>query len=208
MAKSPKKRTTKKPARASASVSFADDDEFRDEDSDVIMEDEGSESDSTDLSKFMEEIQKRQAKKSSKLSVEFENQKKTLYASARAQAREMSREGVAYLENLKPTLLDMRKDETTFEKYFTQIAPSFKNQEDVIDSLYQVYPSGEDLFLRRAQTIDNSKGMLRKNPAKREKALRQFLENARQEVDRSRQNEIEATDASRYIKHLKGLLLS
>ncbi|KAJ3927922.1 MAG: hypothetical protein NXY57DRAFT_1023441 [Lentinula lateritia] len=162
---------------------------------------------SLELGKFMEELQKRQAKKTTLLSTAFDNQKKATYDSARKQAKETSREGLGYLEDLKVMLLELKKDETPFKRYSHEVDPLWKNRETSLASLYELYPSVvDDLFVRRAQVIDDASGMIRINPSKREKALRSFLENARREVDRSRQKEIEATDASKLIKHYKALL--
>ncbi|KAJ4475684.1 hypothetical protein J3R30DRAFT_581260 [Lentinula aciculospora] len=163
---------------------------------------------SLDLGKFMKEIQKRQTKKSTILSTAFDNQKKALYGSARKQAKGMSQEGLAYLENLKATLLELKKDEIPVQKYVNEIDPLWKNRETSLASLYELYPSAvDDLFVRRAQVINDASGLLRTNPSKREKALRSFLQNARRELDRSKQREIDATDASKLIKHYKALLL-
>ncbi|KAJ3824917.1 hypothetical protein F5880DRAFT_1556395 [Lentinula raphanica] len=157
----------------------------------------------------MKEMQKRQAKKTTILSGAFENEKKALYSSARKQAKEMGQEGLVYLDNLKASVLDLKKEEIPFMKYLNEIEPLWKDREASLASLYELYPSAiDDLFVRRSQVIDDASGMLRTNPSKREKALRSFLENARRELDRSRQNEINATDASKLIKHYKALLLT
>ncbi|KAJ3864430.1 hypothetical protein EV359DRAFT_22157, partial [Lentinula novae-zelandiae] len=133
----------------------------------------------------------RQAKKTTLLSTAFDNQKKATYDSARKQAKETSREGLGYLEDLKVMLLELKKDETPFKRYSHEVDPLWKNRETSLASLYELYPSVvDDLFVRRAQVIDDASGMIRINPSKREKALRSFLENARREVDRSRQKEI------------------
>ncbi|KAJ4482757.1 hypothetical protein C8J55DRAFT_548776 [Lentinula edodes] len=162
---------------------------------------------SLELGKFMQELQKRQAKKTTLLSTAFDNQKKATYDSARKQAKETSQEGLGYLEDLRVMLLELKKDEIPFKKYSHEVDPLWKNRETSLASLYDLYPSVvDDLFVRRAQVIDDASGMIRINPSKREKALRSFLENARREVDRSRQKEIEATDASKLIKHYKALL--
>ncbi|KAJ3970042.1 hypothetical protein EV361DRAFT_950927 [Lentinula raphanica] len=181
-------------------------------DNDEDDEDAQKDSDNDlDLDKFMKEMQKRQAKKTTILSGAFENEKKALYSSARKQAKEMSQEGLVYLDNLKASVLDLKKEEIPFMKYLNEIEPLWKDREASLASLYELYPSAiDDLFVRRSQVIDDASGMLavRTNPSKREKALRSFLENARRELDRSRQNEIDATDASKLIKHYKALLLT
>ncbi|KAE9409757.1 hypothetical protein BT96DRAFT_534454 [Gymnopus androsaceus JB14] len=155
----------------------------------------------------MHEIQKRQAKKTSMLSAAFDNQKKALYASARKQAKEMSREGVAYLENLKSTLLDMRKDEVPFKSYLNEVTPLWQNREAPLSTLYDNYQSDmNDLFVRRSQATNDASGMIRANPERREKSLRQHMANARKELDRCHEKEIESTDASKLVKHYKALL--
>ncbi|KAJ3878858.1 hypothetical protein F5051DRAFT_327040, partial [Lentinula edodes] len=142
----------------------------------------------------------RQAKKTTLLSTAFDNQKKATYDSARKQAKETSQEGLGYLEDLRVMLLELKKDEIPFKKYSHEVDPLWKNRETSLASLYDLYPSVvDDLFVRRAQVIDDASGMIRINPSKREKALRSFLENARREVDRSRQKEIVGICVSFFI---------
>ncbi|KAJ3734041.1 hypothetical protein DFJ43DRAFT_1065831 [Lentinula guzmanii] len=216
MAKSsskPPPSTTKRPMRTSAPVSFTNERSSEEPQHIAASDDdddaENGKDDDLDLDEFMEKFQKRQAKKTTILSSAFDNQKKGLYGSARKQAKDMSQEGLVYLENLKATLIELKKDEIPFMKYLNEVEPLWKNREPSLTSLYELYPSAiDDLFVRRAQTIDDASGMLRTNPSKRERALRSFLENARSELDRSRQNEMDATDASKLIKHYKALLLA
>ncbi|KIK58254.1 hypothetical protein GYMLUDRAFT_701211 [Collybiopsis luxurians FD-317 M1] len=221
MAKTPKKPNaqapgSKRPARSCALVSFTtndnDSDNIQNDSDEIIDSDEEKREKEVDvglsLGKFMQEIQKRQAKKNSIMSTAFDNQKKALYADIRKQAKEMSQEGVLHIENLKATLLEPLRERVPFEWYLNQLAPLWKDREASLASLYNIYPTGiNDLFLRRSQAMDDASGMLRTNPSRREKALRHFLEDARQELDRSRQNEINAADASKLIKHYKALLL-
>ncbi|KAF8823792.1 uncharacterized protein C8R40DRAFT_1099079 [Lentinula edodes] len=219
MVKTPKSNTAqtssaKRPTRTSAPVSFANESNSEDtrwEGPDTVTREredvEYESDDGLELGKFMQELQKRQAKKTTLLSTAFDNQKKATYDSARKQAKETSQEGLGYLEDLRVMLLELKKDEIPFKKYSHEVDPLWKNRETSLASLYDLYPSVvDDLFVRRAQVIDDASGMIRINPSKREKALRSFLENARREVDRSRQKEIEATDASKLIKHYKALL--
>ncbi|KAF5387482.1 hypothetical protein D9757_006559 [Collybiopsis confluens] len=229
MARTPKQQSTqasssKRPARSSAHVSFAnedDSDDIQNYDSDVFMNDDDDKEEveneadfGLSLGQFMQEIQKRKAKKNAIMSSAFENQKKALYTDIRKQAKEMSQEGVLYIENLKASLLDTLKDQVSFDRYLneasrlillTMLCAAIKIS---LASLYDAYPTGiDDLFIRRSQAMDDASGMLRTNPTRREKALRRFLEDARLELDRSRQNEINATDASKLIKRYKALLL-
>ncbi|GAW08600.1 hypothetical protein LENED_010668 [Lentinula edodes] len=216
MVKTPKSNTaqtssTKRPTRTSAPVSFANESNSEDtrwEGPDTVTREredvEYESDDGLELGKFMQELQ---TKKTTLLSTAFDNQKKATYDSARKQAKETSQEGLGYLEDLRVMLLKLKKDEIPFKKYSHEVDPLWKNRETSLASLYDLYPSVvDDLFVRRAQVIDDASGMIRINPSKREKALRSFLENARREVDRSRQKEIEATDASKLIKHYKALL--
>ncbi|KAK7034076.1 hypothetical protein VNI00_012507 [Paramarasmius palmivorus] len=198
--------------RPSAAVSFVDDNE------DNFMEEAGLEDDkaryddediASDMSKFLQDLRKRQAKKNSASNTAFENQKKAIYAAGRARAQEISRDGIAYLENLKASLLDMRKNEKSYDRYTNDVIPMWNEQDEAVKSLIDSYETAMDnLFPKRAEAIALAAEQLESNPARREHQLKSFLAKAHDEVVRSRQNERIATDASKLIKNVKALLLS
>ncbi|KAK7467454.1 hypothetical protein VKT23_004507 [Stygiomarasmius scandens] len=234
MAKAPsksiliKRNSGPRPSRSTAPVSFVDD---RVDSDDEIQNDDGeneegqSEGEDMDVGKLLQEIQKRQAKKTSLVSAAFENQKKALFANARQKTKDMSRDGIVYLENIKPSILVMRENEISYERHLEQIRALMDAQDvwtvylprsalsDIpqaaVENLFQLYPPIIDgLFVKRSDVIEEESQMLKNNPTRRQKALNQSLQNAHDQVEQSHQSKMAATDASKLIKHYKALLLS
>ncbi|THU88593.1 hypothetical protein K435DRAFT_307500 [Dendrothele bispora CBS 962.96] len=199
-----------RPTRLTAPVSFAN----KNVDSDIEIveikkEDDPSDDEDIDLSKLLQEIQKRQSKKTSLVSAAYENQKKALYSNARQKAKDMSRDGTVYLENIKPSVLAMRENETSYERELEQFRAFWDAQDAAAASLFGLYPPIiDEVFTKRSEMIDDASRMIKLNPGKRQKALNRFLQNAHDQVEQSRQNKMVATDASELIKHYKALLLS
>ncbi|KAF5373838.1 hypothetical protein D9758_000827 [Tetrapyrgos nigripes] len=214
MAKTPNKSSlaTRKGAASRSRktpVTFADENTDSEEMRNEEKADEQSEDEDMNVNKLLQEIQKRQAKKTSLVSAAFENQKKALYANARQKAKDMSQDGTVYLEKLKHSILSMRESEVSYDRHLQEFRGLWDAQDAAATKLFGLYPPIiDDLFVRRAETIDEASKMLKLNPAKRQKALNQFLCNAHDQVEQSHQNKMVATDASKLIKHYKALLLS
>ncbi|KAK0463794.1 uncharacterized protein EV420DRAFT_1729367 [Desarmillaria tabescens] len=213
MPRTPKAR----PTRLTAPTSFVnensdDDDSFgftgasrsrRQDDDDI----ENSDDDAKSMAKFLQAYKKQQAKKNSARSVAFDGQKKALYALARKTAEETSRDGVAYLEELKAQVTVMKQQEISYEKYTKGLDQFGEDSNEALVKLLEICPPvKDDLFVRRRQALEAAGEMLKSNPSRKEQALQQFLRNAHGQVKKSRQNEELATDASKLIKHYKDLL--
>ncbi|KAK0211057.1 hypothetical protein DFS33DRAFT_1379020 [Desarmillaria ectypa] len=159
------------------------------------------------MAKFLQEYKRQQAKKNSARSVAFDGQKKVLYASARKTAEEISGDGVAYLEEMKAQVMVTKQQEISYEKYTNGLDQLGEDSNEALVKLLEICPTvKEDLFVRRRQALEAAGEMLKSNPSRKEQALRQFLRNAHGQVNKSRQNEKLATDASKLIKHYKDLL--
>ncbi|KAK7038058.1 hypothetical protein R3P38DRAFT_2904177 [Favolaschia claudopus] len=220
MARTPKRSTKRQSARStrpSGSVSFnlKNDDDFdpvqdedMPEDEDIAMED-GSEDSAEMLNRFLTEYKKRESKKITARATAFQNQKKALYSSARQGAKELARDGIACLEEGRAKILALKEQEIKADKFSTEIVPLWHGLEDSVRILLAKYPAGiEDLFPRRSNTINAASEMLRANPGNRADALAECVEAADAQLHQSKQDEINAADASRLIKHYKNLLLS
>ncbi|KAG7448128.1 uncharacterized protein BT62DRAFT_992994 [Guyanagaster necrorhizus] len=212
MPRTPKARQTRLTAPTSFVNENSDDDSFgfteasrsrRQEDDNI----ENSDDDAKTMAKFLQEYKKQRAKKNSARSVAFDGQKKALYASARKTAEEISRDGIAYLEEMKAQVMNMKQQEISYEKYTNGLSQLGEDSNEALIKLLAIYPLvKEDLFVRRRQALEIAGKMLKSNPSKKEQALQQFLRNAHGQVEKSRQNEKLATDASKLIKHYKDLL--
>ncbi|KAK0483996.1 hypothetical protein IW261DRAFT_1606057 [Armillaria novae-zelandiae] len=214
MPRTPKTR----PARVTAPTSFVnensddDDDSFgftgasrsrRHDDDDI----ENSDDDAKTMAKFLQEYKKQQAKKTSARSAAFDGQKKALFASARKTVEETSRDGVAYLEELKVQTMIAKQQEISYEKYTNGLDSLGDDSNEAFAKWLEMCPTAkEDLFVRRLQALDAAGKMLKSNPSKREQALERCRRNAHAQVRKSEEKEKLATDASRLIKHYKDLL--
>ncbi|KAJ7074123.1 hypothetical protein C8F01DRAFT_1242394 [Mycena amicta] len=213
MARTPKttiKRPTTRPTRTTASVSFKDDDVEEFEDEQIEDEDDagGSEDSAEMLSRFLAEYKKKEAKKASARSAAFQNQKKALYASARKLAQDLSREGIAALEEGKAKIQALKREELAADKFSKDIVPLWQNVEDATDALLASYPLGvEHLFPRRSKAINSASEMLSDIPAERRQILQDSLEAANAQMYQAQLNEKNARDASALIKRYKALLL-
>ncbi|KAG6868818.1 hypothetical protein C0993_009700 [Termitomyces sp. T159_Od127] len=160
-----------------------------------------------DISTILREHHERQAKKASARASAFQMQKKAIYVAARKVAQDVSRAGVAHLERAMTRIQELRNEEMLPEKAFADFAQLLRVQEEASISLLSVYSSFvNDLAARRSKEVNAASEMQRRNPSRREAALRDFSKNARARVEEVRQNEKVATDASELIKHYKNLL--
>ncbi|EEB98478.1 hypothetical protein MPER_02003, partial [Moniliophthora perniciosa FA553] len=133
----------------------------------------------------------RQAKKNSIVNTAFENQKKAIYAAGRSRAQEISRDGIAYLENLKASLLAVKKDDVSYEQYVSGIIPMWNEQDESVKNLVTSCDGPiENLFPKRAEAIALAEEQLNSNPAQREQSLKASLATAHDELERSRKNEM------------------
>ncbi|KAF8205799.1 hypothetical protein K438DRAFT_1964215 [Mycena galopus ATCC 62051] len=228
--KNPTGRQSTRPTRASAAVSFKNEDDFdpvRDdealEDEDVDM-DGGSEDSAEMLNRFLSEYKKREAKKITARAAAFQTQKKALYASARQAAKDLARDGMACLEEGKAKILALKSEEVRASKFSEDVVPLWHGVDDSVKALLAAYPTGvEDLFPRRSNAINNASEMLRTNQRIRKDALDECVETANSQLDQSKEDERvrfsksypvhwtnprpqNAVDASRLIKHYKNLL--
>ncbi|KAJ8087991.1 hypothetical protein PM082_013542 [Marasmius tenuissimus] len=194
--------------RTQASVSIKEEDEIISlRDLEYSQRQHEEEDLASDMSKFLQEFRQRQAKKSTMVNAAFENQKKALYAASRKRAQEVSRNGIQHLENLRTSLLDLRKHERSYERCVSDVIPLWHDQDAMINKLLESYDNPLDnLFPRRAEIFAASEQMIKENPARREKALKSFLSKAHEQLEESRKQEMAATDASCLIKHYKALL--
>ncbi|KAF9019394.1 hypothetical protein BDZ89DRAFT_1139364 [Hymenopellis radicata] len=225
MVRSPKNA---RPSRVSAPISFANENSDDDDESNFDLFNQKpktarkqppppepevtqmDDSDSDGVQKFFQEYKKQQAKKLSARSAALENHKKALYVSGRKLAEELSKNGIATLEGLKSNIFALRQRELSYEDVSKDLddmearAASY----ECVQAVLQIYPPLiEDLFQRRAESIEAASAMIQGNQARRKQALEQFLRNAHAQVEQSRNNERLATDATNLIRHYKSLLL-
>ncbi|KAF8077715.1 hypothetical protein FPV67DRAFT_1662514 [Lyophyllum atratum] len=210
MVKSPKRpppRQSSRPVRVAAPVRFEleNDEEIFDEIQSAA--DDAQPQFEGDVTRILKEHHEYQAKKTSARSTTFQTQKKAIYAAARKNAQEVATSGIAYLENARAKIQELKGREVSHEKVFSNFQQLCVAQEESIDSLLSVYsPLLDELAPRRSDQANAASEMVRKNPIRREAALKKFSKNARAHVEEARENERAATDASALIKHYKNLL--
>ncbi|KAF8913518.1 hypothetical protein CPB85DRAFT_553520 [Mucidula mucida] len=130
------------------------------------------------------------AKKLSARSAALENQKKALYVSGRKMAEEMSKNGTTYLQGLKSNIFALRQQELSFEDASKDLDALEAASDESIQAVLQIYPPIiEDLFQRRADSIEAASAMIQGNQARRKQGLDEFLRNAHAQVEQSRNNE-------------------
>ncbi|GLB34719.1 hypothetical protein LshimejAT787_0202840 [Lyophyllum shimeji] len=160
-----------------------------------------------DVTLILKELHDRQARKASARSMAFQAQKKAIYAAARKTGQEISRSGIAYLEKVRAEIQELNAQEVSHEQFISDFQRLCVAQEESIESVLSEFPPLlDELAPRRANQANTASEMLRKNPARRELALKTFCKNARAHVEEARENERVATDASALIKHYKNLL--
>ncbi|KAF7295446.1 hypothetical protein MIND_01084400 [Mycena indigotica] len=202
MARTPKAATKRSATRPTVSFKDTDDIELFDE------EDLGGSEDSAEmLNRFLDEYKKKEAKKATARSAAFQNQKKSLYEAARKLARDISREGIASLEEGRAKIQALKGEELAADKFSEDIIPLWQSVEDASEAVLASYPQGiQDLFPRRSKTINTASEMLTEIPTERKQMLQNSLDAANEQMYQSQRDEKLARDASALIKRYKALL--
>ncbi|KAF9265699.1 hypothetical protein L218DRAFT_859778, partial [Marasmius fiardii PR-910] len=132
----------------------------------------------------------RRTKKSTMATTAFESQKKAIYTSGRKLAQEVVRDALQHFNNLEATLLELKNQQWTYEQYVAEVIPLWLEQDAVINKLLESYDRPmDDVFPKRAALIASAENLLSENPARREKALKEVLCKAHEQLEESRKSE-------------------
>ncbi|CAL1705585.1 unnamed protein product [Somion occarium] len=210
----PAPATRTRVSRARAKVAFREADSFAEsidenqEDIDVEDEDGGDEDQMLDMINMLKEFQKRKASASSSRNAAFQNKKNSLYADARKNAELVVTEGIAYVEQFRTRIAELRANEVPRDQHLKQLTTIMKSLDEPVREVLNVYPNlFQDLSRRRAGEINETSAMLESHIVERQYSRRKMIKNAKVRMDDGLEQQKLATDASALIKHYKALLL-
>ncbi|KAI0075267.1 hypothetical protein K474DRAFT_1600134, partial [Panus rudis PR-1116 ss-1] len=148
------------------------------------------------------------ASSASARSTAFQSKKNALYAEARSNADLSVKEGVAYLEQFRARIAEMKAQEVPRQYYPKSISSAVRNLnvcalQHIMDT-YKV--AFEELSPSRAEEINESSAMLESHASERQQSRRRIIKNAKTRMNDDLERQRLATDASVLIKHYKALL--
>ncbi|TFK54623.1 hypothetical protein OE88DRAFT_1653027 [Heliocybe sulcata] len=203
------KPMTRRNKTSTAAVTNDDEDIMHVEEAGDIEEDAGGDDSVGDMLTMLQELQKRKAAKSSTGSAVFQSQKKSMYAEARRNGDLVVQEGVAYIQQCKEQLKELKSQESSYDIVFPELMQMWKAHDEAVHSLLSLYPPFfDDLSQRRSEEIDAASSMLEAHEEERVKSRRRLMKKAKARLDEGLENQKIATDASALIKHYKSLLRS
>ncbi|GJE87095.1 hypothetical protein PsYK624_031780 [Phanerochaete sordida] len=156
----------------------------------------------------LKQFQKRKTTKHTARSAAFLAKKDALFAEARRNAENAVKEGVAYIEQYRAKIADLRAREVSHDACLKDMS-LFSDREAAIKAVLAAFPPLlDDLSHRRAEAINGTSEMLEAHSAERHQSRRRLIKQAKARIDEEQENQRVATDASALIKHYKALLLS
>ncbi|KAK7693982.1 hypothetical protein QCA50_003557 [Cerrena zonata] len=204
-----------KPRRAQAKVAFRKVDSIVDSadednnDMDIDGEDSGGDEQMLEMITLLKDFQKRKASVSSARNAAFQSKKNALYEDARKNAQSVVTEGVAYVDQFKTRIAEMKANELSKEQHVKQLSSIMKSLDEPLKEALRVYKGlFEDLSRCRAHEINETSAMLEAHVLERQYSRRRMIKHAKARMDDGLEQQKLATDASNLIKHYKALLRS
>lgn len=169
---------------------------------------EDEQRDMLEMLAVLQQFQKRKSGRGSARSAAFHAKKDALFAEARKNAENAVAEGVAYIEQYRTKIAELRAREAAQDTCLKD-ASLFSPREDAVKAVLAAFPPLlDDLSHRRAEAINGTSEMLESHSIERHQSRRRLIKRAKARIDEEQENQRVATDASALIKHYKALLLS
>ncbi|KAH8099526.1 hypothetical protein BXZ70DRAFT_232287 [Cristinia sonorae] len=153
-------------------------------------------------------FQKRKANKTSARTTAFQSKKQAIYNDARKHADTAIAEGVAYIEQYKKTVMELKAQEISADQQMQDVLAMTVPLDDAVEALLSLYPTMYELSHRRAAEINDGCETIEINCTNRQLSRRRIIRDAKARMEEQMENQRTATDASNLIKHYKSLLLS
>ncbi|KAK2466762.1 hypothetical protein APHAL10511_001020 [Amanita phalloides] len=162
-----------------------------------------------DIASAVHSHQQKQAVRMSTRGIEIQERRKSIYARARMRAGVVSTSGLTYIEDMQANLRRLREEESSFRSFAADYATLKRPQEDATRTIPELCNELVNMLgSRRTSHINSASEIVCRAPDARQEALKSALKHARKELERVRENEKVASDATEFIKHYKGLMMT
>ncbi|KAF7778564.1 hypothetical protein Agabi119p4_2909 [Agaricus bisporus var. burnettii] len=141
-------------------------------------------------------------------STTFQTRRQKLYEEARDSAKNLVATHVQLLQQARAHILDMKSQEVDAGHFLKEHIRQQSRQNDA----YKEWHKSSGTFVaqlgqQRSSMIDETSKTLNMAATERNSTCRQFSKEARMQVEKSKEEEKLATDASSLIRHYKSLLI-